>query len=79
MLKVKLTSKRQATFPTKVCKSLGIEAGDEIILDQKFNFDENDVKAVAPSMATEEFVNDVNMVFRKVYKIKKKKAKTRAL
>lgn len=50
-----------------------------VILDVLNMFDENDVKAVAPSMATEEFVNDVNMVFRKVYKIKKKKAKTRAL
>lgn len=50
-----------------------------VILDVLNMFDENDVKTVAPSMATEEFVNDVNMVFRKVYKIKKKKAKTRAL
>ena len=32
MLKMKLTSKRQATFPARVCESLGIAPGDEIIL-----------------------------------------------
>ena len=27
---IKLTTKRQATFPVEVCKSLGIEPGDEL-------------------------------------------------
>lgn len=35
MLKIKLTSKRQATFPKQVCESLGLEAGDEILLDRR--------------------------------------------
>ena len=33
MLKVKLSSKRQATFPRGVCESLGLEPGDEIVLE----------------------------------------------
>ena len=35
MLKVKLSSKRQATFPRGVCESLGLEPGDEILLEPK--------------------------------------------
>lgn len=34
MLKVKVSSKRQVTFPKQVCESLGIEPGDEILLDR---------------------------------------------
>lgn len=33
MLKLKLSSKRQATFPKGVCESLGLEPGDEIVLE----------------------------------------------
>lgn len=33
MLKVKLSSKRQATFPRNVCESLGLKPGDEILLE----------------------------------------------
>ena len=33
MHKVKLTSKRQATFPAQVCRSLGVKPGDELILE----------------------------------------------
>lgn len=33
MLKLKLSSKRQATFPKKVCESLGLEPGDEVLLE----------------------------------------------
>jgi len=33
MLTVKLSSKRQATFPKSVCESLGLEPGDEILLE----------------------------------------------
>ena len=32
---IKLTSKRQATFPFQVCKELGISAGDNLILERK--------------------------------------------
>jgi bifunctional DNA-binding transcriptional regulator/antitoxin component of YhaV-PrlF toxin-antitoxin module len=35
MLKVKLSSKRQAAFPRGVCESLGLELGDEIVLEPK--------------------------------------------
>lgn len=35
MLKVKLSTKRQATFPRGVCESLGLEPGDEIVLEPK--------------------------------------------
>lgn len=35
MLKVKLSSKRQATFPRGVCESLGLEPGDEIVLEPR--------------------------------------------
>ncbi len=40
MLKVKVSSKRQVTFPRKVCESLGIQAGDEIVLDRHVENDE---------------------------------------
>ena len=32
---VKLTSKRQATFPVQLCQDLGITAGDDLILERK--------------------------------------------
>lgn len=32
MKTIKLTSKRQVTFPAEVCRELGLEAGDEIDL-----------------------------------------------
>lgn len=32
MLKIKLSTKRQATFPKSVCEALGLEPGDEIML-----------------------------------------------
>ena len=32
MAKIKLTAKRQATFPVEVCHGLGVEPGDEIEL-----------------------------------------------
>ena len=32
MSKIKLTSKRQATFPAKVCQELGVVPGDELEL-----------------------------------------------
>jgi bifunctional DNA-binding transcriptional regulator/antitoxin component of YhaV-PrlF toxin-antitoxin module len=32
MPKIKLTSKRQATFPSKVCQELGVAPGDELEL-----------------------------------------------
>ncbi|MCK5542694.1 MAG: AbrB/MazE/SpoVT family DNA-binding domain-containing protein [Desulfobacterales bacterium] len=32
---IRLTSKRQATFPVKLCKELGIKAGDDLILERK--------------------------------------------
>lgn len=32
---LKLTSKRQATFPAKVCEQLGLQPGDEIQLEPR--------------------------------------------
>ena len=32
---VKLTSKRQATFPVQLCQDLGVTAGDDLILERK--------------------------------------------
>jgi bifunctional DNA-binding transcriptional regulator/antitoxin component of YhaV-PrlF toxin-antitoxin module len=32
---VKLTSKRQATFPVQLCRELGVSAGDDLILERK--------------------------------------------
>ena len=32
---IRLTSKRQATFPVQLCRELGIEAGDDLILERK--------------------------------------------
>jgi len=32
---VRLTSKRQATFPAQLCKELGVEAGDDLILERR--------------------------------------------
>ena len=40
MLKIKVSSKRQATFPKQVCESLGIQPGDEIFLDRRVESDE---------------------------------------
>jgi len=34
MLKIKMSSKRQATFPKHVCDALGIQPGDDILLDR---------------------------------------------
>ncbi len=34
MQTIKLTSKRQATFPVEVCKDLGVGPGDEIFLER---------------------------------------------
>ncbi len=32
---IRLTSKRQATFPVKLCRELGIKPGDDLILERK--------------------------------------------
>jgi bifunctional DNA-binding transcriptional regulator/antitoxin component of YhaV-PrlF toxin-antitoxin module len=40
MLKVKVSSKRQVTFPRRVCESLGIVPGDELILDHQSGSDQ---------------------------------------
>lgn len=39
MLKIKVSSKRQATFPKQVCDSLGIQPGDDILLDRRIEAD----------------------------------------
>ncbi len=31
---IKLTSKRQATFPAQLCRELGVKAGEELILER---------------------------------------------
>ena len=33
MKKLKLTTKRQVTFPVEVCETLGLKPGDEVALD----------------------------------------------
>jgi len=35
MLSIKMSSKRQATFPRQVCDSMGIGAGDTLMLDRR--------------------------------------------
>ena len=40
MLKIKVSLKRQATLPKQVCESLGIQPGDEIILDRRVESEE---------------------------------------
>jgi bifunctional DNA-binding transcriptional regulator/antitoxin component of YhaV-PrlF toxin-antitoxin module len=39
MLKIKVSSKRQATFPKRVCESLGVGPGDELFLDRRMEAD----------------------------------------
>lgn len=51
MLKIKLTSKRQATFPARVCESLGVSPGDEIILDPHEGEDGSIVWLLKPAKA----------------------------
>ena len=35
MQSIRLTSKRQATFPIKLCQELGVKPGDHLILERK--------------------------------------------
>lgn len=39
MLKIRVSSKRQATFPKHVCDALGIQPGDELVLDRREDAD----------------------------------------
>ncbi len=32
---IKLTSKRQVTFPAQLCRELGVKAGEELILEKR--------------------------------------------
>lgn len=32
---IKLTSKRQATFPADLCRELGVKPGDELVLERR--------------------------------------------
>ena len=32
---IKLTSKRQATFPAALCRELGVKPGDELVLERR--------------------------------------------
>lgn len=32
---IRLTSKRQATFPVQLCQELGVKAGEELILERR--------------------------------------------
>jgi len=36
MTAIKITSKRQATFPVELCDALGIKPGDELVLEPLF-------------------------------------------
>lgn len=35
MFKIKLSTKRQATFPKSVCEALSLKPGDELVLDSQ--------------------------------------------
>jgi len=35
MATIKITSKRQATFPVELCSDLGLEAGDQVSVEQQ--------------------------------------------
>ena len=35
MTTIKMTSKRQATFPTQLCDDMGIGPGDELVVEHK--------------------------------------------
>jgi len=35
MLKIKVSTKRQATFPKQVCESMGLKPGDDLYLDRR--------------------------------------------
>ena len=50
MLKIRVSAKRQATFPKQVCASLGIQSGDDLLLDRRI---ENDKKVWVLSPAKE--------------------------
>lgn len=39
---IRLTSKRQATLPVQLCRELGLQPGDELIVERQKN-DEGDV------------------------------------
>lgn len=51
MLKLKLSSKRQATFPKQVCTALGLEPGDEVVLDRRTE-DDREVWVLRPAKET---------------------------
>lgn len=46
---MRLTSKRQATFPARVCESLGVSPGDEILLDPRESEDGSIVWLLKPA------------------------------
>lgn len=35
MLKIKMSARRQATFPKQLCDSLGVQAGEHLLLDRR--------------------------------------------
>ncbi len=35
MTTIKMTSKRQATFPTELCEDMGVGPGDELVVEHK--------------------------------------------
>jgi len=35
MMTIKVSSKRQATFPKQVCEALGVQPGDDLLLDRR--------------------------------------------
>ncbi|MCC5838990.1 MAG: AbrB/MazE/SpoVT family DNA-binding domain-containing protein [Opitutales bacterium] len=41
MLRIKVSAKRQATFPKQVCESLGVEPGDDLLLDRREESDKS--------------------------------------
>ena len=48
---IKLTSKRQATFPAALCRELGVKPGDELVLERQSR--ENQVTWVLKHPAVE--------------------------
>lgn len=49
---IKISSKRQATFPRKVCESLGIHPGDRLLLDRRIE-DDREVWLLRPERSRE--------------------------
>ena len=48
MMKIKVSAKRQATFPKQVCEALGVRPGDDLFLDRRIEND-REVWVITPA------------------------------